>query len=369
MATVLVPTILEDIHAASVAVVLEQMGHRPIRWFCGDFPERSAASFSVGHGVSALQFQDYFGSLSLDDVDVFWNRRLGTPIVKFPLCESDKDVATSESESFLRGVLATVSERVFSVNGYYSARVAESKVTQLSAARQLGLRVPETLISNDPALIRAFLAKHDEAGAVFKSFKPVSWEAEDHVAITFTSKIASAALPRDELLRLAPSIFQAYVPKAYEVRVTCMGSEIVAAKLQSQHAEQARVDWRVVSPHELSIVRIALPDDIKQQCFAFLQRFGLVFGCFDFIVTPDGEYVFLEINQMGQFLWIEEANPEIALLQMFCDFLVSRDPRFTYQPKRNAVSFPDVVESASGLVAEDLQVHLRPEKYPNVYRE
>src|SRR6266446_4375016 len=98
MATILVPTILEDIHAVAVAVALERMGHRPVRWFCGDFPELSAGSFSCGHhGMESLRFNDYFGNLSLNEIDVFWNRRIGTPALKYPLQESDKSVATNES--------------------------------------------------------------------------------------------------------------------------------------------------------------------------------------------------------------------------------------------------------------------------------
>ena len=49
---------------------------------------------------------------------------------------------------------------------------------------------------------------------------------------------------------------------------------------------------------------------------------GLKFGCFDFIVTPDGEYVFLEVNEAGQFLWIEGHCPELKMLSEFCHFIL-----------------------------------------------
>lgn len=54
-----------------------------------------------------------------------------------------------------------------------------------------------------------------------------------------------------------------------------------------------------------------------------MRQLGIVFGCFDFIITPDDEYIFLEVNEMGQFLWIEEILPELKLLDKFCEFLVS----------------------------------------------
>jgi glutathione synthase/RimK-type ligase-like ATP-grasp enzyme len=370
MATVLIPTILQDVHAAAAAVALERMGHRPIRWFCSDVPQLSAASLRLNcNGLESLLFHDYFGALALDEVDVFWNRRLGDPVVTHPLVEADKNVAASESRRFVKGVLATVSQRVFSVNGYHQARMAEDKFTQLAVARELGLHVPQTLISNDPAQIRSFFAEHAEQGVIFKSFSPASWEGEDSVSITFTAKISSDSLPRDEMLRLTPCIFQAYVPKAYELRVTVMGEEVVAVRLESQGTQMGRVDWRMVSPEELNITRVQLPADLHAKCVALVRRMNLCFGCVDFVVTPEGEYTFLEINQMGQFLWIEQANPTIPLLQMFCDFLVARDAAFTYAPRAEALSFLDLVGPACDLIEEDQQAHMRPEKYPNVYRE
>jgi hypothetical protein len=39
----------------------------------------------------------------------------------------------------------------------------------------------------------------------------------------------------------------------------------------------------------------------------FLEAFGLSFGAFDFVVTPDGEWVMFECNPFGQYGWLEEA--------------------------------------------------------------
>ena len=31
------------------------------------------------------------------------------------------------------------------------------------------------------------------------------------------------------------------------------------------------------------------------------------FGAFDFIVTPENEWIFLEVNPNGQWLWLEQS--------------------------------------------------------------
>jgi hypothetical protein len=234
MTTILIPTVLEDIHAAAVALALDQMGHRPVRWFCCDFPEVSTSSFSIGTNAgSTLQIRDYFGTLCVDEVDVLWHRRVGSPTLTSPMAESDREVAAREAKIYLDGLLASVSARAFAVNDYHKARVAENKLVQLQVAHEVGLTVPETLVSNDPQQIRRFVALHEGRGIIFKPFKPATWESDHRVATIYTSRISARDLPGDDVLKICPGIYQAYIPKAYEVRVTCMGGEAIAARLES----------------------------------------------------------------------------------------------------------------------------------------
>ena len=79
-----------------------------------------------------------------------------------------------------------------------------------------------------------------------------------------------------------------------------------------------------------------LPSDVRERCLDLMHELGLVFGCIDLIVTPENEYVFLEVNEMGQFLWVEHCCPESKLLHKFSQFLMSRDPKFDYDDKSPA---------------------------------
>ncbi|MGH3940316.1 MAG: hypothetical protein ACRDTG_17120 [Pseudonocardiaceae bacterium] len=38
---------------------------------------------------------------------------------------------------------------------------------------------------------------------------------------------------------------------------------------------------------------------------AFMTSFGLIFGAFDFVITPDDEWVMFECNPFGQYGWLE----------------------------------------------------------------
>jgi len=345
------------------------MGHRAIRWFCGDLPQRSTMSFTIGGDPGVLHAADPLGPLALQEADVFWNRRIASPVIDEPMPPSDRAVALRESTIFSHGVLALVSDRAFAVNGLREAGYAENKVTQLRIAREVGFKLPETLISNDPQRIRAFIREHQRCGTVFKAFRPVTWEAADRLAMLYTAKVDEPMLPSDAVLHLSPGLFQAYVPKAYEIRVTCIGGELVAARLDSQATRDGKVDWRLAPMQELDVRRIELPSDIQHRCQALLKRLGVVFGCIDLIVTPSDEHVFLEINQMGQFLWVEAMCPQIPLLQMFCEFLVQRDPAYRYVAARHRYAFADVHAAAVQMLEAERALHQEADHQVHVVYE
>jgi len=86
-----------------------------------------------------------------------------------------------------------------------------------------------------------------------------------------------------------------------------------------------------------------LPPVIAERCRAILNRLGLVFACIDLIVTPAGEYVILELNEMGQFLFVERYTG-LPLLDAFAEFLVQGCPRFAWEPGRVQVRYADIAE-------------------------
>lgn len=368
---ILIPTIQNDVHAAAVALVLRQMGHHPVRWFCQDMPEAASASFRIGHETRHAPLREGGQPLcDLQDVDVLWTRRVEAPVIKSSdVRSSDRQVAQHETAALVKGLMHAISDRSFAVNPY-EASISVNKLRQLQLAQELGLAVPETLISNDPGDIKAFLGQHESEGTIFKSFRPVTWDEATARASLYTHKVTLDLLPPDPFLQLSPGIFQAYVAKAFEVRVTCMGAELFSAQLDSQRTKAGVLDWRREDVNALPTRRLELPTEIAEKCRALLRRLGLVFGCIDFIVTPDGEYVFLEVNQMGQFLWVEEANPEFPMLQAFAEFLVSRDPDFRFQSARAShFAFANVRPAAQAIVNEDADVHVMPDEWWQIVRD
>ncbi len=67
-----------------------------------------------------------------------------------------------------------------------------------------------------------------------------------------------------------------------------------------------------------------LPAEIRTKLLSLMNRLSLVFGCVDMILTPRGEYVFLEVNPAGQWGWIEQMTG-MPITEALVDLLVSEE--------------------------------------------
>lgn len=57
---------------------------------------------------------------------------------------------------------------------------------------------------------------------------------------------------------------------------------------------------------------------------SYLDSFGLLFGAFDFSVTPNGEWWFLECNPNGAWAWIED-RVQLPIANALADLLARED--------------------------------------------
>lgn len=252
-------------------------------------------------------------------------------------------------------LLPLLGPKAFWVNSPTASDLASQKILQHEAALACGFEVPDTLYSNDPEEIRRFIAG-EGSRVIFKILTGAPWRDGRTRWVSYSAPLSEAQLVDDDLLRQTPSIYQALVPKAYELRVTVMGRQVFTAKVLSQDTTEGKLDWRRAY-RELTMSPWEIPEEIKEQCFGLMDRLGIVFGCFDFIVTPEGSHVFLEVNEAGQFLFVEEYTG-LPLLDAFCDFLIAADPAFEYRPGGAPLCFKDLEERLKDLTREAAERHV-----------
>lgn len=245
-----------------------------------------------------------------------WYRRPGCPEVGVSN-PHQKQFAEAEAGEFLRQLYFSLNHALW-VSKYSALEAARRKLPQIRIAQKCGLAVPRTLVTNSPKEVRAFFTECGGKIAYKVLHAPVIKPTEGpELWGVPTSLLGESHMEKIDLIRHTGGIFQEYVEKQYEVRVTIIGRELFAAKIDSQAEESSRIDWReAVALGKVEVTPYDLLPEVANLCKEIVRAYGLAFGAIDLIRTPEGKYVFLEINCNGQWLWVEEFTKQPLLDSM-----------------------------------------------------
>jgi len=289
----------------TVSSALRAAGRNVFRFDTDDYPGASHLTLGFGEGIETPHLTTRAGSLALDQVEAIWYRRLRVGQGLDKTIDSEfLEPAIEESRRTLHGFLATTAP--FVLDPLPRIRYAENKQIQLEVAQSFGLEVPDSLFSNNPDAVRAFASVHD-LNIVTKMQSSFAMTGGGEERVVFTNKLSREDLAELDGLRLCPMIFQELIPKQLELRVTIVGNELFCCAIDSALASGGAFDWRRAGaglaqhwiPH-------TLPTDICTRLLKVMDHFTLNYGAVDIILTPDGRYVFLEINPCGEFYWLED---------------------------------------------------------------
>lgn len=258
------------------------------------------------------------------DITAVWDRRPEKPeFLPYPSTPEIDRHNRAEALGFLVFLRYWLKD-IPSIGSIVNDRPAASKILQYAIAQEIGFKIPRSCFSNSK---EQFMKLSHECTDL--TLKPIEvcdiWDEKQGVDYVFyTQKIPATSLQEipDEAFSQTVSFVQEYIDKVFELRVTVVGNQVFACKIDSQvqQDETGRIDWRQGYEHGLKQEVFTLPASISSKCVEFIHRMGLNFGCFDFIVTPSGEYVFLECNPNGQWLWIELAVG-LKISEAIADFL------------------------------------------------
>ncbi|MFL6844304.1 MAG: RimK family alpha-L-glutamate ligase [Allosphingosinicella sp.] len=330
---ILVITNLEDVHSRAVIWALRQAGYDPAIFGLSHFPADVAASIHVGRSSQAEDWQSFDAQLFARAFDVAWYRRRPVVVPSAELSPADVKFVRAETERFLHSAVASIEAKLW-VNSPEARTRADDKVRQLRVARSLGFAIPETLVSNSPRDVRAFVSRH-RGQVVHKAFIPMSWkDGQGGSSHAHTQLLPPESELRDDEIALCPGIYQQAIPKRHELRVTVFGDEVHALLIESQK-DRPTSDWRIdVNLGLIDCRSRALDAATAERCRRLCRALGLAFGAIDLIVAPSGETIFIEVNEAGNFLFYDSLEPGFGMLQAFCAFLagdggdVGRFPRF-----------------------------------------
>jgi hypothetical protein len=228
-------------------------------------------------------------AVDLDDLTGVYVRFLGAEGRQPPEGDpADASVLQFEADAGLVALLETL--RCPVVNRVDGGMSNNSKPFQALLIRRAGLKVPETLVTSDPAAARAFQLEHGDV--IYKSASGVR---------SIVRRLGATQETRLELLRDGPAQFQAFVP-GRNVRVHAVGDAIFATRIETD-----AVDYRYAHLDGLSVVMTAvtLPAEVEAACLRAARDLDLLFAGIDLKETPDGGYVCFEVNPCPGFIYYE----------------------------------------------------------------
>ena len=297
--TVLLITTSYDFAAEYVIKALEE---RSVPYFKFD-TDRFPSQIRIGFKPPVdLVFDNGTRSLYGCQVKSVWYRRNVDPELPEGLDTGVSEFCIRETKAFLSGVLSTL-ETIRWLSSPQAITIAESKPYQLHKAVKLGFLVPDTVITNNEILVRELANRYK---LVAKAVSSGYVESDNGNKAIFTSAITDSDIGDLAGLELAPVTFQERLDKASDIRVTVVGDIVFAAEILSQARESSRIDWRATDDPNIDHLRHSLPPKIEDLCRKLVQQFSLAFGAIDLVKTKKGEYIFLELNPNGEWVWIED---------------------------------------------------------------
>lgn len=325
-----------DETTAVVTWALKKRRHNVSIVFPSRLTESDSWAFNPVAGTLSIRSETENLNFDLEKLDVVWFRRIPSIFSLENRIANVLDRANSESDlnAFVSDIASAIGTKVFNVNKPQCIKTAASKPLQIQYANDAGLKVPQTIISNDLAEIRRFV-RNNENGTIHKPLRFQTWLTKDSSNTNFVANVTTEIGDIDKFgscdFLASPSIYQERIQKTAEVRVTILGKSAFAVMQERKDPQNSvGVDWRQ-NPEAFIYKPIPLPAKVFLACVELLKMLDLSCGNFDFGINENGEYIFFEVNPAGQFLYHELlTNFEFQILYPFVKFLESRDNDFEF---------------------------------------
>lgn len=252
-------------------------------------------SQKISTGPKTFVITDSLGNtVHSQDIKAVWHRKSWKVSPPEDLDENYHPIFISEYET-LKSNIFTLLAHLPWINPFENEKKNDlHKMLQLKIAEKNGLKIPETIFSNDEAEVKKFLNEKCGGKAIAKLHgvwsKNMTGENMVSTMIVDGSNIESLSD-----IAYSPMIFQPYIEKEYELRILYIDGEFFAGKINNSE----NTDWRITQHNYVWSV-YKLPNEIQMKLTLMMKEMGLYFGAIDMIKSSDGLYYFLEVNPQGE---------------------------------------------------------------------
>lgn len=317
---ILVITSIEDVHADFVIPKLHNLGVEVCRFHPDNFLSENNLSFifqdKIAWHLTTLnnEFIDF------SKISAIYYRKPSSPKSLTSTVAEMQEFCEAESGYFIRAFLGYLSSlaNVKWINNHQKIRLAENKPLQFTIAKNIGLTMPKTIITNNPSLAYEFYLNQSKNIVL----KALVGKGLPNKKLFYTTRLGKNLKRNDfDSVKTTATYFQEFIEKAYDIRIVVVESSIFSVKIESQEFIESSTDFRATSYKNLKHSIIDLPAPLKKYLLKLVKSFGLVHAEIDMCVTKDDQYIFFEINPNGQWLWLE-LQTDIKISDAFVNALV-----------------------------------------------
>jgi glutathione synthase/RimK-type ligase-like ATP-grasp enzyme len=309
-ANVLIVSQKRDFHAQAVAsALMHDHDVNSCILSMEDFPENFAGSVRFNEN-SGIEIKNEDEIIDFSTIKSVWWRRPAKSKIPYFNNAFDSDFLQIECDHFLQG--AMWSHPCLWVNDPMSNRLASRKIVQLTRARNLGLNIPPTLITNNPIDAKNFIMESGRK-VVFKRTGTSSGP------FTVTTVVNKENIDRLESIKYSPTTFQEYIEPDVDLRIIWIADELYSVSIDSKSGETP-IDSRL--DNSVRFEKTDLPIQVADKLSSLMKNLGLIYGAIDMRIGLDGKYYFLEVNPAGQFIYLE-LKTGIPLVKKLSDTLAS----------------------------------------------
>lgn len=300
---ILILTDINDVHADSV---IQHLNESKINYVRLNQDVDSLMKTRVSFDLSLWSIETESIFFKTNQIKCVWMRK---PFVQISLEKEldnsvDFKIWKGEWNKTLQGIYSSI-EHVPWLTPFRQVFRAENKYYQYELAKNIGFYIPPTLVSNIKSDLLKFTKKYKQVALKLMHQDVYKMEDGNYNGL-YVNIISTEDINTFSDINENPIVLQKYIDKEYEVRYTTVGSKHFVARIDSQSSQISSVDWRRYDIKSTPYLEIDPPSEIRDKVNRLLSMLGLVYGAIDFIVDTEGNWIFLEINPLGQYLWVED---------------------------------------------------------------
>jgi ATP-GRASP peptide maturase of grasp-with-spasm system len=272
-----------------------------------DIPQKKDFGVEIFNGkIDFFISSDDENDISYNKVHSVWYRRSNTFII--PSLENTKIPKELKSKfydnmfielKYARNAFYAVLENKKWLNHPKNSNEVD-KFEMLIRAKNVGLSIPKSLITNSKQKLQKF--RNCYGDIIIKAIYNIDFFPHDGKKYLAYTTILTNEHIEDLPNKFFPCIVQECLEKEFELRVFCIEKELYAMAIFSQNDKQTQMDFRVynnINPNRN--IPFKLPKELHDKIILFMESIEMNCGSIDIIKTVQGDWVFLEINPVGQF--------------------------------------------------------------------